>query len=124
MDTNSMLPGVVHRRGEGGVGASEKRELSTGGGTEDQRNQRRLKHQRCRARACVPSKETKWKGWGGGWPLQDIVLLQSFIVGVRHPFISLPYWITIACTLHKIRPPTNPSCVCHAPYNIGYGNIV
>jgi len=60
-----MLPGVVHRRGEGGVGASEKRELSTGGGTEDQRNQRRLKHQRCRARACVPSKETKWKGWGG-----------------------------------------------------------
>jgi len=36
------------------------------------------------------------------WPLQDIVALQSFIVGVYHPFIALtrlqrlPYCNTIA----------------------------
>jgi len=26
--------------------------------------------------------------WPVGWPLQDIILLQSFIVGVNHPFIA------------------------------------
>ena len=45
--------------------------------------------------------------------LQDIILLQSFIVGVNHPCIppphlqSLPYCNTIALPLRNIRPPTD-----------------
>ena len=64
------------------------------------------------------------------WPLQDIVSLQSFIVGVYHPFIasphmqSLPYCSTTARPLRNIRPPTDLSFLCHTPYNIGDGNIV
>jgi len=78
------------------------------------------------------------KGRGGGgqeassliYPLQDIVSLQSFIVGVHHPFIapphlqSLPYCNTIARPFRNIRPPTDPPFGCHAPYHIGDGNIV
>ena len=37
---------------------------------------------------------------------------------------SLPYCNTIARLLRNIRPPTDPPCVCHTPYNIGHGNIV
>ena len=55
-------------------------------------------------------------------PLQDVVSLQSFIVGVNHPCIapthlqSLPYFNTIARALRNIRPPTDPPFVCHTPY--------
>jgi len=64
------------------------------------------------------------------WSLQDIVSLQSCIVGVSPPFIapphlqSLPYCNTIARPLRNIRPPTDPFSLCHTPYNIGDGNIV
>ena len=64
------------------------------------------------------------------WPLQDIVSLQSFIVGVHHAFISpthlqsLPYCNTITRPLRNIRPSTDPPFVCHTSYNIGDGNIV
>ena len=64
------------------------------------------------------------------WPLQEIVSLQSFIVGINHPFVtpphlqSLPYCNTIAPLLRKIRPLTAPPFVCHTPYDIGDGNIV
>jgi len=49
-----------------------------------------------------------------GEPLQDSVSLQSFIVGVNHPFIaphlqSLTYCNTIAPLLRNIRPPHRPS---------------
>jgi len=64
-----------------------------------------------------------------GWPLQDIVLLQSFIVRVNHPFTpphlqSLPYYNTIVRPFRNIRPPTDPPFVCHAPYTIGDGTII
>jgi len=70
------------------------------------------------------------QGKTGAWPLQDIVLLQSFIVGVHHLFVapphlqSLPYCNTIARPFRNIRPPTDPPFVCHTPYNIGDGNIM
>ena len=62
------------------------------------------------------------------WPLQDIVSLQNFIVGVHHllrpPHLqSLPYCITIARPLRTIHPPTDSSFVCHTPYNNSDGNI-
>jgi len=63
-------------------------------------------------------------------PLQDIVSLQSFIVGVHHPCTppphlqSLPFCNTIARPLGNIRPLTDPPCVCREPYNIGDGNFV
>jgi len=34
------------------------------------------------------------------------------------------YCNTIARLMLNIRPPPNPLCVCHTPYNIGSGNIV
>ena len=64
------------------------------------------------------------------WPLQDVVLLQSFVMGVNHPFIapphlqSLPYCNTTRRPLRNIRPPTDCSLLCHTPCTIGDGNIV
>jgi len=52
------------------------------------------------------------------------------IMGVHHPCIapphlqSLRYCKTIARLLRNIRPPSDPPCVCHVPYNIGNNNIV
>jgi len=31
---------------------------------------------------------------------------------------------TIARRMHNIRPPPDPPCICHTPYNIGSGNIL
>jgi len=58
-------------------------------------------------------------------PLQDIVLLEISIVGVRHPFPpppplqSLPYCNTIARPLRKKRLLPDPPLASHIPYNVG-----
>ena len=52
------------------------------------------------------------------------LLCESTIL-LRPPHLqSLPYCITIARPLCNIRPPIDPSFVCHTPYNISDGNIV
>ena len=81
------------------------------------------------------------QNWACTWPLQDIVLLQSFSVEVCHPLIAPAtckaylFCNTIARPLRDIRPPTDPPLrdirpltdpplLCHTPYNIGDDNIV
>ena len=65
-----------------------------------------------------------------GWPLQDIVSLQSFVVAVNQPCIAFPTYkaYPFAILLHDhcavYAPPPTASFVCHTPYNIGDGNIV
>jgi len=63
-------------------------------------------------------------------PLQNIVSLQSFIVGVNHPFMPHPTCkaYPIAILMHgycatSAPPPTPPPCVCYTPYSFGDGNI-
>jgi len=64
------------------------------------------------------------------WPLQDIVLLRCFCARFNHPFIApshlhYPHYSnTVVRPLRNIRRPTDPSFVCHTPYNIDNGNIV
>ena len=66
----------------------------------------------------------------GGWPLQDIVSLQSFLGGVLHPFIAPPLakatLLQCYCTTVVLytTPSPDPQFVCHTPYNISNGNIV
>ena len=63
-------------------------------------------------------------------PYKNCVYLQSFIVGINHSFIApphlkiLPYYIIIARPLRNIRPPADPSFLCHTPCHIGDRNIV
>jgi len=64
------------------------------------------------------------------WPSQEIHCLRGFWARVNHPFIAPPnlhcsrYCNTIARLLRNIRPPPDPACVCHTPYNIGKGTVV
>jgi len=53
------------------------------------------------------------------------LLWESIMLLCPHPHLrSLPYCNTNARPLRNIRPPTDPSFVCHTAYNIGDGNIV
>jgi len=80
----------------------------------------------CRRLACSSAAATS----SAAWPLQDIVSLQSFIVGVNHMFIVPPtckaYPIVILLHDHSAiyAPPPDPSFVCHTAYKIGNGNIM
>jgi len=64
------------------------------------------------------------------WPLQDIVSLQSFLGGVKHPFIAPPLakatLLQCYCTTVVLytTPSPDPQFVCHTLYNISNGNIV
>jgi len=62
--------------------------------------------------------------------LEDIVSLQSFIVGIHHPCIATPtpakpillhYYCT---TIARYTPPPPSPLLCHTPYSIGDGSIV
>jgi len=53
------------------------------------------------------------------------LLWKSSILLVPPPQLqSLPYCNTVARPLRDIRPPTDPSLLCHATYKIGEGNIL
>jgi len=53
------------------------------------------------------------------------LLWESFILALPSPHLQrLPYCNTIGRPLRNIRPATDPPCLCHAPYNIGHGNLV
>jgi len=65
------------------------------------------------------------------WPLQDIVLLQSFCVRINHLSITPSYTcivrttailLHVYCAIYDAHP--RPPFVCHTPYNIGNGNIL
>jgi len=52
-------------------------------------------------------------------------LLRESIIPLLPPHLqSLPCCDTIGRPLRNIRPPTDPSFVCHTPYHIGDGNIL
>jgi len=53
------------------------------------------------------------------------VSCKSIILSLPSPHLQrLSYCNPIVRSLRNIRPVTDPSCVCHTPYNIGDGNIV
>ena len=51
------------------------------------------------------------------------LLWESIILLLPPPPPANPTVLQFYCTCN-IRPPTDPPCLCHTPYNIGDGNIV
>ena len=81
--------------------------------------------------SALPHQATRGAGPARRLSLYKYCFSSRFYCGILPPFYcpsprlqSPTYSNTIARPLRNIRSPTDPSCLCHTPYNIGDGTVV